>query len=73
MMDVTISNYGAYYKAGYALGKWKQVIICCRKDTYDDSNMNRPHFDIAQKSMVVWETEDELVEKLSRRIIATLK
>ena len=73
VMDVTIPNYGAYYEAGYALGKGKQVIICCRKDTFDDSNMNRPHFDIAQKAMVVWETEDALVEKLSRRIKATVK
>lgn len=53
VMDVTIPNYGAYYEAGYALGRRKQVIVCCRKDAFDDPNKVRPHFDIAQKSMVV--------------------
>lgn len=73
VMDVTIPNYGAYYEAGYALGKGKQVIICCRKDSFDDPSKVRPHFDIAQKSIVVWETEKELVERLTKRIKATVK
>lgn len=72
VMDVTFPNYGAYYEAGYALGKGKQVIICCYKEAFNDSN-SRPHFDIAQKSMIVWETEDELAEKLTKRIQATVK
>lgn len=72
VMDVTYPNYGAYYEAGYALGKGKQVIICCRKDAFDDSN-NRPHFDIAQKSMIVWKDEGELVARLTKRIQATVK
>lgn len=72
VMDVTYPNNGAYYEAGYALGKGKQVIICCREDAFMDSS-NRPHFDIAQKSMIVWKSEDELISRLTRRIQATIK
>lgn len=73
VMDVTYPNCGAYYEAGYALGKGKQVIICCRKDAFDNTKEKRPHFDIQQKSMIIWETEDQLVERLEKRIKATVK
>ena len=73
VMDVTVPNYGAYYEAGYALGKGKQVIICCRKDAFEDPNKVRPHFDIAQKSMILWEDYEELTNKLKNRIKATVK
>lgn len=72
VMDVTEPNYGAYYEAGYALGKGKQVIICCQEAAFKNFD-SRPHFDIAQKSMIVWQTEEELVERLKKRIIATMK
>lgn len=49
---------------------WQRV--CCRKDSFSDESEVRPHFDISQKSMVVWETQDELVEKLEKRIKATV-
>lgn len=73
VMDVTYPNCGAYYEAGYALGKGKQVIICCRKDAFDNTKEKRPHFDIQQKSMIIWETEAELIERLEKRIKATVK
>lgn len=72
VMDVTYPNYGAYYEAGYALGKGKQVIICCGEEAFKNSD-DRPHFDIAQKSMIVWKTVDELTERLTKRILATVK
>lgn len=72
VMDVTYPNFGAYYEAGYALGKGKQVIICCRKDAFEDSAKVRPHFDIQQKSMIIWETNDELITRLEKRIKATV-
>lgn len=72
VMDATIPNNGAYYEAGYAIGRGKQVIVCCRSDSFRNESKNRPHFDIAQKSMVIWDSEDELVEKLKKRIIATV-
>ena len=74
VVDVTYPNYGAYYEAGYAEALGKQVIICCRKKEFDDKeNPNRPHFDISQKSMVVWEDEKDLISRLSKRIEATVK
>lgn len=72
VMDATYPNYGAYYEAGYALGKGKQVIICCKRDAFS-SDSRRPHFDIAQKSMIVWDSEQELIEALKRRIEATIE
>ena len=73
VMDVSFPNYGAYYEAGYALGKGKQVIICCSSERFEDEDKrNRPHFDIAQKSMVIWNSREELVEKLRKRIEATV-
>lgn len=70
VVDVTVPNYGAYYEAGYAQGLGKEVIVCCKKNAFD--NGNNPHFDIAQKSMVIWDTEEDLVERLVRRIDATV-
>ena len=73
VVDVTYPNYGAYYEAGYAQALEKQVIICCRKAEHESPDKKkRPHFDIAQKPVIVWETEEELVEKLKRRIEATV-
>ena len=72
VVDVTYPNYGAYYEAGYAQALGKQVIICCREQEFK-SNDSRPHFDISQKSMVVWDDEKDLVVRLTRRIEATVK
>lgn len=72
VVDVTYPNYGAYYEAGYAQALGKQVIVCCRKKEFDDSD-TKPHFDIAQKSMIVWENEDDLIARLKRRIEATVE
>lgn len=72
VVDVTYPNYGAYYEAGYAQALGKQVIICCREDAFHSSD-TRPHFDISQKSMVVWKNEADLVYRLKRRIEATVK
>lgn len=72
VVDVTYPNYGAYYEAGYAQALGKQVIICCREEEFHDKS-TRPHFDISQKSMVVWKDEADLVQRLKRRIEATVK
>ena len=73
VMDVTVPNYGAYYEAGYALGKGKQVIITCRKDAFENKDKaQRPHFDVQQKSMIVWGDEDDLIRRLGKRIEATI-
>lgn len=70
VVDVTYPNYGAYYEAGYGQALGKQVIVCCRKTEFE-SPTAPPHFDIAQKAMIIWETEGELMEKLVRWIQAT--
>lgn len=71
VVDVTVPNYGAYYEAGYGEALKKQVIVCCRRSTFESKN-NRPHFDIAQKSTIIWEDEEDLRKKLERRIEATV-
>ena len=72
VVDVTIPNYGAYYEAGYGQALGKEIIICCRKEN-DEPLEKKLHFDIAQKPIIEWKTEEELVEKLKRRIEATVK
>lgn len=67
VIDVTVPNLGAYYEAGYAQALGKEVIVCCEKSKGD-----KVHFDISQKNMIMWEDYDELVEKLARRIEATI-
>lgn len=72
VVDITIPNYGAYYEAGYAQALGKEVIVCCQKQIFDDPT-KRPHFDIAQKSMIVWNDPEDLIERLKNRITATVK
>lgn len=70
VVDVTYPNYGAYYEAGYAEALGKEVIICCREDVFNSDK--KPHFDIAQKSSIVWKDEEDLENRLCRRIEATV-
>lgn len=72
VVDVTYPNYGAYYEAGYAQALGKQVIICCRETEFHQKD-TRPHFDISQRSMIVWKDEADLVQRLKRRIEATVQ
>ncbi len=70
VVDVTYPNYGAYYEAGYAEALGKEVIICCREDVFNSNQ--KPHFDIAQKSSIVWKDEEDLENRLYKRIEATV-
>lgn len=73
VVDVTYPNYGAYYEAGYAQALGKQVIVCCREEEFNSKDKNkRPHFDISQKSMIVWKDEADLISRLKKRIEATV-
>ena len=79
-MEISAPNYGAYYEAGYALGLGKEVIVCCSKDVFTKSYETeeeqkyqkylRPHFDIAQKQILVWNDYEDLKHKLSEWIKA---
>lgn len=78
ILDITDPNYGAYYEAGYALGLGKEVIICCSKEVFikkyetDEEKKYqkylKPHFDIAQKQILVWNDYEDLTKKLSEWI-----
>ena len=63
--DLSDYNNGAYFEEGYAMGLGKSVIQICKKST-------KLHFDAAQINTIVFETEEELTEKLTRRIKATI-
>lgn len=65
VVDLTHKNNGAYFEEGYAMGLGKPVIQLCQKDT----NL---HFDIAQKNTIIWGTEDDIPERLTNRILATI-
>ena len=77
VLEITDPNFGAYYEAGYALGLGKEVIICCKSDVFnmaytgdEEQRRMRPHFDIAQKQILVWEDYDDLSNRLKEWIRA---
>jgi nucleoside 2-deoxyribosyltransferase len=59
-------NRGVYFEAGYAAGLGKEVIHICREDKFSSES----HFDVKQINFVLWTTEDDLTERLLRRIEA---
>lgn len=83
IMDISDPNYGAYYEAGYAQGLGKEVIITCsaeafnrKYETEEEKKYERylkPHFDIAQKQVLVWKDHSDLTHKLSEWIKALFR
>jgi nucleoside 2-deoxyribosyltransferase len=65
--DVTQQQRVVYFEAGYAIGRNLPVIWCVRKD-----DLKNVHFDTRQYNHVVWETTDELKEKLYDVICAVV-
>ena len=75
--DFTYNNFGVYYEAGYAKGLGIPVIkTCCKKwfekTNLDGSRINRLHFDIEHDNLLLWETAEDLKEKLENRIRAVI-
>lgn len=80
ILDISDPNYGAYYEAGYALGLGKEVIITCSEEVFRKEYKTeeekkymkylRPHFDIAQKQILVWKNHADLTKQLSEWIKA---
>lgn len=68
VVDLTANNNGAYYESGYAEGLGKIVIHVCKKDVFNEET----HFDVKQKSTIIWNDLEELLTKLKRRIVASL-
>ncbi len=67
--ELTLHNNGAYFEAGYALGQGKDVIQVCKKDAFGTDG----HFDVKQVSTILWESYDDLKERLIKRIKATIE
>src|SRR5699024_11202998 len=65
VVDLTDKNNGAYFEEGYAMGLVKDVIQICRNDV-------RLHFYVAQKNTIMWKDENDIIEKLTNRIKATI-
>jgi nucleoside 2-deoxyribosyltransferase len=65
--DVTEQKKGVYFEAGYALGLGLPVIWSVRKD--DLANV---HFDTRQYNHIVWETSEELRDRLRDFVIALI-
>jgi len=65
--DFTGNRGGVYFEAGLAMGLGIPVIWTCRKDALEEV-----HFDTRQYNYIVWETPEELKEKLKNRIEATM-
>ncbi len=61
--DLTQHRGGVYYEAGVAHGLGIPVFFTCHKDDFNDR-----HFDIRQYNTIVWETPEELKDKLHARI-----
>ena len=56
-----------YYEAGFGHGLGIPVIFTCRKDL-----INEAHFDTRQYNHIVWDTVEDLREKLANRISAVI-
>ena len=79
IMDITDPNFGAYFEAGYAQGLGKEVIITCssaifnknwsdEKLTQEYIKAHKPHFDIAQRQILIWDDDADLTYKLEKWI-----
>lgn len=70
--EVSTPNNGAYYEAGYAEGQGKEVIVTCERASFngEKGNNNRPHFDIQQKQLLLWDDLGDLSSRLTRWIRA---
>ncbi|MBD5467932.1 MAG: hypothetical protein HDR21_07255 [Lachnospiraceae bacterium] len=63
--DLTGQRGGVYYEAGYAVAKEKILILSCKKG-------ENPHFDVAQINTIFWVDEQDLKDRLIKRIKATI-
>ena len=53
--DLTHSNNGAYWEAGYAEGLGKPVVYICEKTVFKEK---KTHFDVNHCTTVPWSTDD---------------
>lgn len=65
--DVTQHKTGVYFEAGFAMGLGKPVIWTCKEE-----DLEKVHFDTRQYNHIFWKDENDLYERLTRRIQATI-
>lgn len=63
----TLPRGGVYFEAGYAMGLGIQVIWSCRED-----QIGSVHFDTNHFAHILWNTPEELEERLYNRIAAVV-
>lgn len=66
--DFTEQRDGVYFESGYALGQGKSVIYCCRGDWFEKSHFDTKHF-----AHIIYNTPDELKNRLVNKIDAWIK
>lgn len=65
--DVTGQRNGVYFEAGFMLGLGRPVIWICEK-----ADLPNVHFDTRQYNTIIYETPNELRDRLRLRIVANL-
>ncbi|MFN8430663.1 MAG: hypothetical protein U0V04_11845 [Spirosomataceae bacterium] len=68
IVDFTGHKNGAYFEAGFALGRGQKVIYCCKKDDLKDA-----HFDTKPYQHIVWGNANDLKRQLIDKINAVIK
>lgn len=66
--DFTEQKHGVYFEAGFALGLSRPVIYTCSKDDF-----KKTHFDTNHYPHIVYETLEDLEEKLINKIQAWIE
>lgn len=72
--DLTNNRGGVYYEAGIAKGLSLcnhpiRLILTCKSDYFHSDN--KPHFDVSGDNIIVYDTAEDLKEKLIARIKGT--
>jgi len=65
--DFTGHRGGVYFEVGFAMGLGIPVVWTCKKDDVENA-----HFDTRQQQHLLWETPEELREKLTNHIAARI-
>ena len=65
--DFTKHNRGVYYEAGLAMGQGIELIHCCPDDEFDEK-----HFDIAHRNLIKYNSDNDLLVRLERRILGSI-
>ena len=67
LVDLTHSNFGAYWEAGYAEGLGKPVIYTCEESKFAEAS----HFDTNHNLHVLWNAAD--IEPALKKLKATIR